>query len=84
MHSQSLLSFIQPYVDVLRSTVVRWIKKALKLAGIDVPNFKGHSTGAVSSSKADKTGFFLADILARGFWSSRSTRAEVLQWENYE
>ena len=66
------------------STVARWIKKGLKLAGIDVPNFKGHSAGAVSSSKANKAGLFLADILARGSWSSRSTRAEILQWENYE
>ena len=34
--SQLLLSFIQPYVEVPSSTVSRWIKEALKLAGIDV------------------------------------------------
>ena len=71
-------------MEVPNSTVARWIKKALKLVGIDVPNFKGHSTGAVSSSKPNKAGLFLADILVKGFWSSRSTRAEILQWENYE
>ena len=82
--AQSLLSCVQPYVEVPSSTVARWIKKALKLAGIDVPNFKGHSTGAVSFSKANNAGLFLADILAKGSWSSRSTRAEIIQWENYE
>ena len=71
--SQLLLSFIQPYVEVSSSTVSRWIKEVLKLAGIDVSIFKGHSTRATSSSKASKAGFSLADILARGTWSSSST-----------
>ena len=50
--SQLLLSFIQPYVEVSSSNVSIWIKEALKLAGVDVSTFKGHSTRAVSSSKA--------------------------------
>ena len=60
---QLLLSFIQQCVEVSSSTVSRWIKKALKLAGIDVSIFKGHSTRAMSSSKANKAGCSLADIL---------------------
>ena len=71
--SQLLLSFIQPYVEVSSSTVSRWIKETLKLAGIDVFIFKGHSTRKASSSKASKAGLSLADILARGSWSSSST-----------
>ena len=70
---QLLLSFIQPYVEVSSSTVSRWIKETLKLAGIDVSIFKGHSTRAASSSKASKAGLSLADILARRSWSSSST-----------
>ena len=71
--SQLLLSFIQPYVEVSSSTVSRWIKETLKLAGIDVFIFKGHSTREASPSKASKAGLSLADILARGSWSSSST-----------
>ena len=55
------------------STVSKWIKEALKLAGTDVSIFKGHSTRAASSSKAIKVGLCLSDILARGSWSSSST-----------
>ena len=71
--SQLLLSFIQPYVEVSSSAVSRWIKETLKLAGIDVSIFKGHSTRAASSSKTSKAGLSRADILARGSWSSSST-----------
>ena len=63
---QLLLSFIQPYVEVPSSTVSRWIKEALKLAGIGVSIFEGHSTRETSSSKASKAGLSLVDILARG------------------
>ena len=38
--SQLLLSFIQTYVEVSSTTVSRWIKESLKLAGIDVSIFK--------------------------------------------
>ena len=58
------------------STVSRRIKEALKLTGIDVSILKGHSTRAVSSSKASKVGLSLADTSlypGRGSWSSRST-----------
>ena len=70
---QLLLSFIQPYAEVSSSTVSRWIKETLKLAGIDVSILKGHSTRAASSSKSSKAGLSLSDILARGSWSSSST-----------
>ena len=71
--SQLLLRFIHPYVEVSRSTVSWWIKETLKLAGIDISIFKRHSTRAVSSSEASKTGFSVSDILARGCWFSSST-----------
>lgn len=74
--SQLLFTFIQTYVEVSSLTVSRWIKEALKLTGIDVSILKGHSTRAVSSSKASKAGLSLADISlypGRGSWSSSST-----------
>ena len=69
--SQLLLSFIQSCVEMSSSTVS--LKEVLKLAEIDVLIFKCHSTRAASSSKASKAGLSLADILARGSWSSSST-----------
>ena len=74
--SQLLLSFIQPYVEVSSSTVS--IKEVLKLAGIGLSIFKGHSTRAVSSSKASEAGLSLADILARGSWSSSCIRQRFI------
>ena len=71
--SQLLLSFIESYVEVSNTTVSRWIKESLKLLGIDVSIFKGHSTRAASSSKASKAGLSLADIHTRGSSSSSST-----------
>ena len=60
-------------MEVSNTTVSRWIKESLKLLGIDVSIFKGHSTRAASSSKASKAGLSLADILTRGSSSSSST-----------
>ena len=71
--SQLLLGFIQPYVEVSSSTVSRWIKDALILAGIDASIFEGHSSRAASSFKAKKIGLSVADILAGDSWFSRST-----------
>ena len=62
---QLLLSFVQPYVEVSSTIISRWIKEALKLAGIDVSIFKGHSARATSSSKASKAGLSLAE---NRFW----------------
>ena len=45
----------------------------LKLAGVDVSIFKGHSTRAASTSKATVSGLSLCEILERGSWSSAST-----------
>ena len=76
--SQLLLSFIQPYVEVSSLAFSRSIKEALKLAGIDLSIFKGHSTREVSSSKASEPGLSLPDILARGSWSSRRIRQRFI------
>ena len=45
----------------------------LKLVGVDVNIFKGHSTKAASTSKATVSGLSLCEILERGSWSSVST-----------
>ena len=55
------------------STVSRWIKEGLKLAGIDVAIFNGRSVRVASSSNASKSNLTLEYILARSSWSSGST-----------
>ena len=60
-------------MEVSSSIVSRWIKETLKLAGIVVSICKSHSTRTVSSSKTSKAGLSLADVLAKGSWSSGST-----------
>ena len=57
-------------MEVSYSAVSRWIKETIKLAGIELSIFKGHSTRAGSSSKASKAGLFQAVMLAIGSWSS--------------
>ena len=71
--SQLLLSRIKPHVEVAVSTVSRWMKEVLTLAGIDTFLFKGHSTRSGSSSKAGVSGVSLADSLNQGGWSREST-----------
>ena len=71
--SQLLLSFIKPHDEVSSSTVSRWITETLKLSGIDINTFKGHSTRSASSSKAGSAGLSVSDILSRGSWSQEST-----------
>ena len=54
---QLLLSYISPHQETTSSTVSKWIKKTLKLTGVnDFDNFGVHSTRSASTSKANLTG----------------------------
>ena len=46
-------------------TVVRWLKCAMDLAGIDTNQFKGHSTRFASTSKAAHRGSSAAEIMSK-------------------
>ena len=50
--TQLLLDTTRPCKEVVSSTISGWVKTMLKLAGVDVNIFKGHSTRAASTSKA--------------------------------
>ena len=69
--SQLLLSHIRPHKEVSVSTVSIWVKTTLSLAGIDISQFKAHSTWSASSSKAFSSGLSLDDVLKRGNWYQR-------------
>ena len=71
--SQLFLSFIEPHSKVSRSTITRWLKETLQLAGIDTKIFQSHSIRAASSSRVHCRGLSTLDILKQGNWSQEST-----------
>ena len=80
--SQSLLSFIQPYVELSGSTVSRWMKVTLKLTGIVVPIFKGHSTRAALVIRLVRLVFLWQISLEGVLGAVAHNMAEILKWAN--
>ena len=70
---QLLLSHRKPHNEVSVTTVSRWVKEVLKLAGINTELFKAHSVRSASSSKAFVYGLSLSTILNQGNWSRSGT-----------
>jgi site-specific recombinase XerD len=58
---------------VKSQTILNWIKKVLKDAGIDVEIFSNHSTRGAAASKAVAMGASLDSVLSAGHWASSST-----------
>ena len=54
-------------------TVSLWLKKFLRLSGIDTSIFTGHSTRTASASKAKQVGLNLPEIFKRGQWTNNTT-----------
>ena len=67
------LSYIKPHKPVSSSTLARWAKSVVSLAGIDTKIFKPHSTGSQASSAAFNAGVALSDILEAADWTNEST-----------
>ena len=86
--NQLLLGTVKPYVEVISSTIARWLKNVMKDAGIDVSIFKGHSVRWASTSKAAAQGFSVREIMDRANWSGASTFKtfyhKVQQYNNFE
>jgi len=69
---QSSLLFIglvKPHSSVGKETISRWLKNAMKEAGIDVVRYKPHSTRSASTSAACQKTLPMQDILAVAGWS---------------
>ena len=66
------LSHILPNKSVGCDSLRRWLKEALKDAGIDTEVFQGHSIRAATSSKAAVRGMSMKEILGMGQWSTSS------------
>ena len=58
---------------VAKSTISRWIKDVLSLAGIDTSRFSPGSTRSASVSAAARRGASMAQILGAGDWSNLGT-----------
>jgi site-specific recombinase XerD len=61
------------YNRVSTSTIARWLKCVLQLAGIDSHTFKAHSYRSASTSAAFIKGCSLKHILSTADWSSDKT-----------
>ena len=72
-HNGLLLSTTKPHKPVATATVSSWLKQAISRAGINTMVFKGHSTRSASSSKAQRTGLPLTDIMQTANWSQAKT-----------
>ena len=66
------LSHLKPNKSVGCDSIRRWLKEALKDAGIDTAMFQGHSIRAATSSKAAVRGMSVKEILGMGSWSKSS------------
>ena len=64
------MSFMKPHNPVTSSSVARWLKAVLTVAGIDTAIFLAHSTRGGSSSAAAKVGITTNHILKAADWSS--------------
>jgi len=75
------ISFVRPYRSVSKSTISRWVKTTLGLAGVDLSRFKPHSIRAASSSAASQANVPLTTILRTAGWSSKCTFVQYYQKE---
>ena len=75
------ISFVRPYRPVGKSTVSRWVKTTLGLAGVDLTRFKPHSIRAASTSAASQVSVPLATINRTAGWSNQCTFALYYQKE---
>ena len=67
------VSYKSPHQSVCTSTISRWVRTTLQLAGIDINVFTSHSTRAASTSKARSIGLSLTAINKAAGWSNSST-----------
>lgn len=68
-----LVSYTKPHMAIKPCTMARWLKIVLLAAGIDTKVFKTHSTRGASTSKANKLGLSVEQIMKIANWKSAST-----------
>ena len=73
--SKLFLDLQKPHKAVGSQTLSRWLKATLRLSGVRIDIFSGHSTRAASSSKAKLAGLSVDSILECVGWSNEQTFA---------
>ena len=71
--SKLFLSIVKPHQPITSTSIARWIKILLDMAGVDVSIFQAHSVRGASSSRALTKGLSVKAILDKGNWSREST-----------
>ena len=71
--TQLFISTQAPFKGVARATILRWVKRVMDKAGIDVKCFKPHSTRPAASSHAKAKGAPLSVIMNTAGWTQNST-----------
>ncbi len=67
------LSFIRPHKAVSSSTLARWIKTLLQLAGVDTEMFSAHSLRGAATSASVNQGISVPEILNMAGWTQERT-----------
>ncbi|CAG7731704.1 unnamed protein product [Allacma fusca] len=67
------LALSKPHAAVCSQTISRSIKHILKLSGIDITTFSGHSVRHASTSTAARGGLSIDQIRLKAGWSSSSS-----------
>lgn len=67
------LAIKKPHYPVGTSTIARWIKKILRLSGIDIRTYSAHSTRGASVSRVFAKGTSCDQILAKAGWKRKTT-----------
>ena len=70
---QLFVSFRKPHGPVSKDTISRWLAIVLKQAGVNIEQFRPHSTRAASTSAADKLGVPIQEIMRTAGWSKAAT-----------
>lgn len=79
--SRLFISYGRPFKAVCSSTLSRWLKTVLSLAGINTTIFQGHSFRSASTSKAESMGVSIEMILKTANWASSGTFSKFYQKE---
>ena len=72
------LSYYHPHRPIAYSTVSRWLKYVLKVVGIGVSIYKGHSTRSAAASAAKLKGVSTSDILKVAYLVKRDHLYKIL------
>ena len=70
-----VISYLKPHCAVSTSTISRWIRSVMYLAGINIEKFKSHSVRSASASKAKLCHIPVSEIMKVAGWSSQKTFA---------